>query len=167
VRRLGQLVTDLRDLSRLHVGAVETYLRPVDLDDVLATCLEELGPGGHHIALRVADDVPDVIADADLLSRVLTSLIADALHRSPPDQPPAVTATTRAGQVEIRITDRGPAGRPNGGSDSLAVRLALDITEAISGTLRCEQAAGTGRIVTITLPAAARRSAAPPAARAG
>jgi two-component system, OmpR family, sensor histidine kinase KdpD len=164
VRRLGQLVTDLRDLSRLHAGAVETYLRPVDLDDVLATCLEELGPGGHHIALRVADDVPDVIADADLLSRVLTSLIADALHRSPPDQAPAVTAATRTGHVEIRIADRGLAGRPNGGGDSLAVRLALDVTEAISGTLRCEQVAGRGRTVIITLPAAARRGARAPAA---
>ncbi|MGP8001108.1 MAG: universal stress protein [Streptosporangiaceae bacterium] len=163
VRRLGRLVTDLRDLTRLHAGALDTYLRPVDLDDVLATCLEELGPGVQHIDVRIADDVPDVIADADLLSRVLISLIADALHRSPAGRPPVVSAAARGKQVEIRIADRGPAGPPDGGSDSLAVRLALDVTEATRGTLRCEQIAGEGRTVIITLPAPARQPFAQPA----
>ena len=109
MRRLGRLVTDLRDLTRLHAGALDTYLRPVDLDDVLATCLEELGPGVQHIDVRIADDVPDVIADADLLSRVLISLIADALHRSRAGRPPVVSAAARGKQVEIRIADRRPA----------------------------------------------------------
>ena len=36
VDQLSRLVDDLRDLARLHAGAVETYLRPVDLDEVLA-----------------------------------------------------------------------------------------------------------------------------------
>lgn len=159
VQRLGSLVIDLSRLSRLHAGALETYLRPVDLDDVLAASVDELGPGGHHIALRLPDDVPDVIADAGLLSRILSSLMADALHRSPADRPPELSAAAMAGHVEIRIADSGTVG-PGNGSDSLALRLALELAEAMSCNLRCE-AAGPGRTVVITLPAAARRSAAP------
>jgi len=166
VRRLGRLVDDLREFSRLHVGAVETYLRPVELDDVLAVSVAELGPGGHHVALRLPEDLPDVIADADLLSRTLTSLTADALHRSPPKCPPVVSAAARADRVEIRIADRGTAWYPDGDGDSLSLRLALDLTEAIGGTLRCEDPAGGGRTVVITLPAAAGRPPGQPAARA-
>ena len=156
VRRLGRLLDDLRELGRLHAGALETYLRPVDLDDVLAACLDELGPGGHHLTLRLPDLLPDVIADADLLSRLLTSLMADALHRSPPDLPPALTAVILPEHVEIRVADQGSAEPPDGGAN-LAVRLALDLTEAMSGTLRSEETAGGGRTVVITLPSAAPR----------
>ena len=63
--RIGRLITDLSDLSLLHAGALEIYLRPVDLDDVIAAALDDLGPGGHNITLNTPDDLPDVIADAD------------------------------------------------------------------------------------------------------
>ena len=83
VDQVTRLVDDLSDLSRLHAGAVETYLQPVDLDEVMAECLDDLGPGSQHITLSMAEDLPDVIADATLLTRILTSLLADALQRSP------------------------------------------------------------------------------------
>ena len=51
VDRVGRLVDDLADLSRLHAGAVETYLRPVDLDEVIAASLDDLGPGGQDVTL--------------------------------------------------------------------------------------------------------------------
>ena len=45
VDQLSRLLDDLRDLSRLQTGALETYLRPVDLDEVLGASLDDLGPG--------------------------------------------------------------------------------------------------------------------------
>jgi len=147
-------VDDLRDLSRLHAGAVETYLRPVDLDEVLAACLDDLGPGRQEVTLSLAEDLPDVIADATLLNRVLTSLLADATCRSSAAPPPVVTASSLNGQVEVRITDQGPDER--GGPASLAVRLATDLAEAMDITLRCERTPSGGRTVVIILPAAAR-----------
>ena len=116
VDQVSRLVDDLSDLSRLHAGAVETYLRPVDLDEVMAACLDDLGPGSQHVTLSTAEDLPDVIADATLLTRILTSLLADALQRSPAGQPPVVTAVSRNSRVEVRITDQGPRwrGQPGG-----------------------------------------------------
>jgi two-component system, OmpR family, sensor histidine kinase KdpD len=162
VDRIGRLITDLSDLSRLHAGTLEIYLRPVDLDEVIAASLEDLGPGGHHITLSTAD-LLDVIADAALLTRILTSLMADALHRSPPDVPPVLTAAGLAGHVEICITDHGPGPDQGNGMNNLALRLARDLTEAMGDTLRCQETHGGGRTVIITLPAAARRPPAPPA----
>lgn len=49
VAHVSRLIDDLRDLRRVQSGAVETHLRPVDLDEVLAAALEDLGPGGPGI----------------------------------------------------------------------------------------------------------------------
>ena len=116
---------------------------------MLAAALEDLGPGGQQITLRAAEDLPDVIADAALLTRILTSLLADALQRGPDG--PVLAAGGRNGRVEVRITDRGP----DPGEPSLAFRLARDLTEAMGDTLRTEPAPGGGRSVIVCLPAAA------------
>jgi len=160
VDQMSRLMDDLRDLSRLHAGAVETYLRPVDLDEVLAACLDDLGPGRQEVTLSLAEDLPDVIADATLLNRVLTSLLADATRRSSAGPPPVLTASSPNGQVEVRITDQGPD--EHGGPASLAVRLATDLAEAMGITLRCEHSPSGGRTVVIILSAAARSATTTP-----
>jgi two-component system, OmpR family, sensor histidine kinase KdpD len=157
VDQVSRLVDDLRDLSRLHAGEVETYLRPVDLDEVLAASLDDLGPGGQEVTLSLAEDLPDVIADATLLTRILASLLADATRRCPAGPSPVLTASSPNGSVEIRITDQGPDERD--GSVGLALRLATDLAEAMGVTLRCERTPSGGRTVVIILPAAARRPA--------
>jgi len=161
VDQVSRLVDDLRDLSRLHAGAVETYLRPVDLDEVLTACLDDLGPGREQVTLSLAEDLPDVIADAALLTRILASLLADAAHRCPAGPPPVLTASSLRGWVDVRITDQGPDEQ--GGPASLGFRLAADLAEAMDTTLRCERTPSGGRTVIITLPAAARPPSGPPA----
>jgi two-component system, OmpR family, sensor histidine kinase KdpD len=153
VDHVSRLIADLRDLSRLHAGAVETYLRPVDLDEVMTASLDDLGPGSQHVTLSTPEDLPDVIADAALLTRILTSLLAEALQHSPNGTPPELTAACLDGQVRIQITDRGP----DQDSDSLAFRLARDLAEAMGDTLSCQSTPGGGRAVIVTVPAAARR----------
>jgi two-component system, OmpR family, sensor histidine kinase KdpD len=153
VDQVSRLVEDLRDLSRLHAGAIETYLQPVDLDEVMTACLDDLGPGSRQVTVAMAEDLPDVIADATLLTRILASLLADAVHRCPAGLPPALTADCPDGVVEVRITDQGPDERraPAG----LALRLAADLAEAMGVSFRCERIPSGGRAVILTLPAAA------------
>jgi two-component system, OmpR family, sensor histidine kinase KdpD len=154
VGNVSRLVADLNDLGRLHAGALETYLRQVDLDEVLAAVVEDLGPGAPDITLSLPEDLPDVIADASLLTRILTSLTAGALNGSP-SIPPAITAASRAGQVEIRVTVKRQPESRHGDPDSLELRLARDLAEAMGDTLRCtEDPDGTSAVI-ITLPAAA------------
>ena len=139
-------------------AALTHYFRPGNL-----TALRELallwvadrGPGGPHVTLSTAEDLPDVIADAAFLTRILTSLLADAMARSPADAPPALTAVSLGSQVEIRITDWGPD--EGDGAVSLPLRLARDLADAMGDTLRCEPSPGGGRTVVMTLSAVARR----------
>ncbi|MFD4138591.1 DUF4118 domain-containing protein [Streptomyces sp. NPDC058572] len=165
VRRAGRLVTDLDDLSRLHGGALDLYLRPVDLDEALTAALDNLGPGGHTIDCTLPEQLPDVIADAAVLTRVLTSLAADALRHSPPDRPPRFTAEVRPAHLEIQVTDGATVGSDDtsrGGrsgrrTDSLPLRLSRDLTETMGGTLEPD-AGGPAFAVRVTLPTAGPRT---------
>ncbi|WP_244943571.1 DUF4118 domain-containing protein [Streptomyces inhibens] len=164
VGRATQLVTDLDELSRLHAGALDLYLRPVDLNEAL----DDLGPGGHTIIVRLPEQLPDAIADAALLTRVLTALGADALRHSPRDRPPVFAAEVQAGRLEIRVTDGcpdlGPDSPAQGGAtgprtavaraDSLALRLSRDLVEAMGGTFGTTTA-GPAFVVALTLPSSA------------
>ncbi|WP_324788018.1 DUF4118 domain-containing protein [Streptomyces sp. H51] len=154
IRRAAQVVADLADLDRLHGGTLDLYLRPVDLDEVLTAVLDDLGPGGRTIEVRLPEQQPDVIADAALLTRLLTALAADALRHSPPQRPPALTAEVLDGRLRIRLTG-GPDGAPR--PDSLTLRLSRDLTEAMGGTLEAADDRGRLFSVTLTLPAASTR----------
>ncbi|MFE9060110.1 DUF4118 domain-containing protein [Streptomyces violaceusniger] len=156
VRRAAQLVTDLDDLSRLHAGALDLYLRPVDLDEALTAALDDLGTSGRTIALHLPEQLPYVIADAALLTRVLTALGADALRHSTPDAPPTLTAEARPERLTVRITD-GTTSEPNGSrADSLPLRLSRDLTEAMGGTLN-HTSRRRAFAVTLTLPTSTHR----------
>lgn len=171
VRRAVQLLSDLDELSRLHAGALDLYLRPVDLDELLTAVLDDLGPGGHAIQCSLPELLPDVIADAAVLTRVLTALAAEAQRHSPPDRPARLTGKTRAGQVEIYMTD-GTNDAVQGAErgthasrtlDSLTLRMCRDLTETMGGALETAPV-GPGFAVTLTLPAAASRRPITPSA---
>ena len=159
VRRATQLLADLDDFSRLHAGALDLYLRPVALDEALTAALDDLGTGGRAITLRLPEELPYVIADAALLTRVLTALCADALRHSPVGEPPTLTAEARSGRLRVRITDGTALGPPGARADSLPLRLSRDLAEAMSGTLDHTTADGGAFSVTLTLPTSAHRSA--------
>ncbi|MGW4564367.1 hypothetical protein ACWEN3_18760 [Streptomyces sp. NPDC004561] len=91
----------------MPAGALDVHLRPVDMDEVMAVALGDLGPGGHTLTPEMAEDLPDVIADATVLTRVVTDLAAHALRRSPDGEPPAVAVRTADGRAEIRQADHG------------------------------------------------------------
>ena len=57
---------------------------PVGLDDVVARALDHAAPG-QDVDVDVPADLPEVIADAGLLERVIANLVQNALRYSPPD----------------------------------------------------------------------------------
>ena len=168
---LAALVTDLLDASRLQAGALAVMAAPLDVGDVVLPALDELGLGPADIALGIEDGLPDVLADAGLLQRVLVNLIDNALRFSPPDQPPRLSASAFAGSVEIRIADRGP-GVPVerkddifvpfqrlGDTDNttglgLGLALARGFVEGMAGSLHAEDTPGGGLTMVVSLPEA-------------
>lgn len=167
---LTRLVENLLDMSRLQAGAMAVHLTPIDAEDAVSRALDDLGPAGATIAIRLAGDLPPLLADPGLLERVLVNLLRNALRHSPPDRPPAVSASAHAQRVELRIVDCGP-GVPVAARDrmfvpfqrlgdtrttdgvGLGLALARGLTEAMGGTLEADDTPGGGLTMTVSLPA--------------
>src|SRR6516225_4995845 len=105
--RLDALIGNLLDMSRLHTGSLQPFLRPTAIDEVAPVAV-----GGLDDSLRLEMAVPDgfplVLADPGLLERVLANLISNALRYSPAGRPPELHATLADGTVRLEVVDHGP-----------------------------------------------------------
>jgi two-component system, OmpR family, sensor histidine kinase SenX3 len=108
--RLGRLVRELIDLSRLQGGDPLPELTPVDVDTVLAEAVDrtrtpatakeiEIAVGGQH-------DLVVRGVEAQLATAV-TNLLANAVAYSPERTKIALAARARNGFAEIAVTDSG------------------------------------------------------------
>lgn len=180
--RLTGLVDNLLDSSRLATGAVEPNIRPIGYDEVVARAMSGLDDR-RTVAVDVDERLPEVLADAGLLERVVANVVDNALRHgrdagsvgpSQADEPPvAVRASAYRGQVELRVVDHG-RGLPKGTAVAvfapfqrlgdrdatsgvgLGLSVAKGFTEAMGGTIRAEDTPGGGLTVVISLPVAPR-----------
>jgi len=177
---LAALVTDLLDVSRLQAGALAVSATALDVTDVILPALDELRLGPADVELGIEDGLPEVVADAGLLQRVLVNLLDNALRFSPPTAPPRLSASSFGGSIEIRIADRGPGVATErkddifvpfqrlGDTDNttglgLGLALSKGFVEGMAGTLHAEDTPAGGLTMVITLPGVPRPSAADPA----
>ncbi|HVQ90023.1 MAG TPA: DUF4118 domain-containing protein [Mycobacteriales bacterium] len=169
--QLTRLVDNLLDMSRLQAGALSVFPRPIGLDDVLPPVLDELGPAGRQVDLRIGPDLPEVRADPGLLERIVANLTANALRYSPPGLRPVVSASALGDRVELRVIDRGPGvpesewnrifvpfqrlgDRDNTTGVGLGLALSRGLAQAMSGELTPELTPGGGLTMVLSLPAA-------------
>ncbi|MEH0841147.1 DUF4118 domain-containing protein [Micromonospora sp. CPCC 205711] len=171
--RLGRLVANLLDMSRLQAGALGVTRTPIGLEDAVPRALDELGPVAADVTTDIPADLPAATADPGLLERVLVNIIANALRHSPLGRPPTITASAHAGQVELRVIDTGPGipedqwehvflpfqrlgDRDNQTGVGLGLALSRGLAEAMGGSITPETTPGGGLTMVLRLPAAAQ-----------
>jgi two-component system, OmpR family, sensor histidine kinase KdpD len=175
-RRLGRIVSDLLDLSRIERGLEPALCRiPLKLEPTIEGTVDifRQGTATHLISTECEPALPVVDADPDALERVLTNLISNAIKYSPNGSTVRVGARALDGGVAIVVTDAGrgipaealsrvfepyyrvpdAAGSARGTGIGLAVVKAL--VEAHGGTVRVDSAPPLGTRVTVVLPARA------------
>src|SRR5262249_53143234 len=108
--RLDGLIGNLLDMSRLHTGSLQPFLRPITIDEVAPIALRGLDAPA-NLRLEVPDGMPLVLADPGLLERVLANLFSNALPHSPPAPPPVLHAGRVDGTVVLEVIDHGPGVR--------------------------------------------------------
>ncbi|MEV1146276.1 HAMP domain-containing sensor histidine kinase [Micromonospora sp. NPDC049799] len=111
--RLGHLVADLLDLSRLDAGVVPLRRVHIDVPDFLDEVVEQATVTAAGAGLDVRfhlDELPaglDVHADPGRLHQVFANLLDNAARHSPAGGTVRVSAEQHAGQLRFEVTDEG------------------------------------------------------------
>ena len=104
--RLDALIGNLLDMSRLHTGSLQPFLRPTAIDEVAPAALLGLDDS-LRLEMAVPDGFPLVLADPGLLERILANLFSNALRYSPPGRPPELHAELVDDTVLLEVVDHG------------------------------------------------------------
>jgi two-component system sensor histidine kinase KdpD len=167
--RLDALIGNLLDMSRLHTGSLQPFLRPTAIDEVAPVALLGLDDS-LRVEMAVPDGFPLVLADPGLLERVLANLFSNALQHSPESvRPPELHAQLAGGMVVLEVVDHGH-GVPDEAKErifepftrvgdrypgvGLGLAVARGFAEAMGGRIVARDTPGGGLTIAITLAAA-------------
>ncbi|WP_410658047.1 ATP-binding protein [Amycolatopsis sp. lyj-112] len=129
--RLGKLVSELLDLSRIDAGAFPLQLEEFDLELLLDEVAAEAGVTsaatgrGVRFAVDVQPPGAMAVADRGRLYQVVVNLLDNAVRHGPSGGEVRVRAVRREGEdgaVVIEVEDEGP-GIPPGERDSVFERF--------------------------------------------
>jgi two-component system sensor histidine kinase KdpD len=166
--RLGRLVSNLLDLSRLEAGAATPRPELWTVDGLVARALGALGPESARVRVSLPDDSTALRVDPAQVERALVNLLENALESSSASDPVEVTSARAGEEVVLRVSDHGPgldprdverifepfergAGTPKQGT-GLGLAIAKGFVEANGGRLWAEQSEGRGAVLALALP---------------
>jgi signal transduction histidine kinase len=115
VRRLGRVVTNMLDLSRLERGAPLANPAPGDLGAAVGDCIERMRgaieSAGMELRVQIEPGLPPARFDRDALCQILDNLIDNAEKYSRGATVRRVTVSVArggSGSPEVRVADSGP-----------------------------------------------------------
>lgn len=102
VERLSKFINDLLDIQKIEAGRLVIHWEATDLRPLVDDVVQSLTPWaesqGIDLASALPDDLPEVYADADRVTQILTNLAGNAIK-----------FTAKGGKVTIKASP--PAGR--------------------------------------------------------
>ena len=172
--RLGRLVAELLDLSRIEAGAVPLDLAEFDVNEFLQVAVREAevaaAAAGRSVTLVATEPPLRAVADPARLHQVVANLLDNAVRHSPADGTVTAAARRDAERLIIEVTDEGPGippaeragvferftrGERAGGKTGTGLGLAIArwAVELQGGAIAVVDAPAPGCRIQVTLPA--------------
>jgi len=175
VKRLTRMIGDYLDIARIEMGKTPLRCVPLRLESVLDRCLLLFEPSAEEKSIRLLRnfdaDLPAILGDADLLSRVFGNLVSNALKYSSAGTDVSVSIRGSDGQIGVAIEDQG-YGIPPEDIDrvfekfyrvprlqdadvpgtGLGLTFVREIVELHGGAVRVRSSPGVGSVFTVYLP---------------
>jgi signal transduction histidine kinase/ActR/RegA family two-component response regulator len=173
VDRLGTLVEDLLDVSRLESKRLTLHRERVDLNELADEVVADFRSQTriHEIILHRAREAVPVAGDRARLEQVLVNLIGNAIKYSPQGGQIAVRVERVGGKARISVSDQGigipveeqerlfqrffraaNAGTRNFGGLGIGLFVSHEIVQQHGGQFEVKSDAGQGATFTFTLP---------------
>jgi len=179
--RLGRLINDLLDLSRIESGAVAWREETLSTADIIRAAVEGITPlaanKGIEVTTAVADALPGLRGDRDRIVQVMTNLLSNAVKFTPAGGRISVAAHAEPGppeQVVVAVADTGRGIPPkdlqrifdkfhrSGDVDSdmiegigLGLNISRQIVEHHGGRIWADSAPGQGSTFRFSIPVSA------------
>lgn len=160
--RLGRLVDDLQELSRVEAGAYSMQVRPVELSPLVETVIKRLSiqfdEKGVDLTSNLPANLPRILGDGDRVIQILTNLIGNALSHTPAGGAVTVSAVQQGKFIHILVEDSGigisqenlrhiftrfyrvdkSRSRQSGGGSGIGLTVAKHLVEAHGGEIWAE-----------------------------
>ncbi len=173
VERLGRLVQQLLDLSRLESGALPLERRMFEVEPMLEIAVRESQLHADHVRFEIEVEPVGLTleADAERLHQVVANLVENAVRFSPRGGSVDVRATATVDGLRLEVCDEGPGIPPHeaahvferfyrtdaarssrGGGAGLGLAIARWIVDLHGGEIRVEQRHPHGCRMVVTIP---------------
>jgi signal transduction histidine kinase len=139
--RLGRLVTELLDLSKVNAGAIPLNRSDIDVTDFLIAAVEQARVNAPRTRFRTPDVRHDagqrltLHADPERLHQVFANLLENAARHGPADGLVTVSARREGDRTVFEVADQG---------DGIPVQLRERVFERFSRGDRAARDGGTG-----------------------
>jgi two-component system sensor histidine kinase SenX3 len=173
--RLGDMVGELIELSRLQGAERLPDLSDVDVDTVVAEAISRHKVAADNADIEVRTDEPSglrVLGNQSLLVTALANLVSNAIAYSPRGSLVSISRRRRGDNVEIAVTDRGigiarkdqervferffrgdkARSRATGGT-GLGLAIVKHVAANHNGSIGLWSQPGTGSTFTLSIPA--------------
>jgi two-component system sensor histidine kinase SenX3 len=172
--RLGDMVAELIELSRLQGAERLPNVTDVDVDTVVSEAISRHKVAADTANIEVRTDAPSglrVLGDQTLLVTALANLVSNAIAYSAPGSPVSISRRRRGDNIEIAVTDRGigialedqervferffrgdkARSRATGGS-GLGLAIVKHVAANHNGSIGVWSKPGTGSTFTLSIP---------------
>lgn len=174
--RMGRLVNDTLDLTRLESGYMRLYKEPVAVRPMVERIASKFIQKAKDAEITLAVSAEGagraiVELDEDRIEQVMTNLIDNAIRHTPPGGNVEVRSSVSDGLLEVAVADTGSGiaeedltyvferfykadkARTRGkGGTGLGLAIAKNIVESHGGWIRAESSLGKGTTMTFSIP---------------
>ncbi len=176
--RLGQLISDLLDISRIEAGKYRIEKRSIVLESIVRSVGKAVAEASSRRGVSIRSDIDPsarVWADPGALEQVLVNLVENAVKYGPEGGTVEIGAVEQGAMMRIEIRDEGPGiapqhrrrvferfyrvdpGRSRGmGGTGLGLAIVKNLIDAMGGDVGVDPREPTGSVFWVRLSRASR-----------
>lgn len=175
IDKLGQMVNELGELSRIESGELKLNLAPVAVNNVIIKVADRLKTQAERahvsINLDISPGLPNAFADEDKIEQVLINFVHNAIKFTPQNGNITVSSAEQNNQLIVSVSDTG-IGIPeddlphiferfykvdkarSGGGTGLGLSIAKHIVQAHGGDIHVRSKESKGSLFVFSIPLA-------------